>query len=96
MRCWRSLVDHGSRAPVTRDEGYVALQAWLVGQLNPRAPHAADLFAQDRECLYAAFLSVSLVRGWDSPTSTTIVPIMGSTPSIFSSETSRHRLVVGE
>ena len=39
-------------------ERYVALQAWLVGQLNPRAPHAADLFAQDRECLYAAFLSV--------------------------------------
>ena len=58
MRCWRSLADHGSRAPVTRDEGYVALQAWLVGQLNPRAPHAADLFAQDRECLYDAFLSV--------------------------------------
>ena len=58
MRCWRSLVDHGSRAPVTRDEGYVALQAWLVGQLDPRTPHAADLFAQDRECLYDAFLSV--------------------------------------
>ena len=44
--------DHASQ------ERYVALQAWLVGQLNPRAPHAADLFAQDRECLYAAFLSV--------------------------------------
>ena len=58
MRCWRSLVDHGSRAPVTRDEGYVALQAWLVGQLDPRTPHAADLFEQDRECLYDAFLSV--------------------------------------
>ena len=58
MRCWRSLADHGSRAPVTRDEGYVALQAWLVGQLDPRTPHAADLFAQDRECLYDAFLSV--------------------------------------
>ena len=42
----------------TTNEGYVALQAWLVGQLNPRAPHAADLFAQDRECLYDAFLSV--------------------------------------
>ena len=42
----------------TTNEGYVALQAWLVGQLNPRAPHAADLFAQDSECLYDAFLSV--------------------------------------
>ena len=39
-------------------ERYVALQAWLVGQLDPRTPHAADLFAQDRECLYDAFLSV--------------------------------------
>lgn len=39
-------------------ERYVALQAWLCGQMSPRAPHAADLFAQDRECLYAAFLSV--------------------------------------
>mgnify|MGYP000937522582 FL=1 len=63
MRCWRSLADHGSRAPVTRDEGYVALQAWLVGQLNPRAPHAADLFAQDSECLYDAFLSVLIGTG---------------------------------
>lgn len=44
-------------------ERYVALQAWLVGQLNPRAPHAADLFAQDRECLYAAFLSVLVGTG---------------------------------
>ena len=42
----------------TTDEGYVALQAWLVGQLDPRTPHAADLFAQDSECLYDAFLSV--------------------------------------
>ena len=63
MRCWRSLVDHGSRAPVTRDEGYVALQTWLVGQLDPRTPHAADLFAQDRECLYDAFLSVLVGTG---------------------------------
>ena len=47
----------------TTDEGYVALQTWLVGQLNPRAPHAADLFAQDRECLYAAFLSVLVGTG---------------------------------
>ena len=42
----------------TTDEGYVALQTWLVGQLDPRTPHAADLFAQDSECLYDAFLSV--------------------------------------
>ena len=63
MRCWRSLADHGSRAPVTRDEGYVALQAWLVGQLDPRTPHAADLFAQDTECLYDAFLSVLVGTG---------------------------------
>lgn len=39
-------------------ERYVALQAWLYGQMSPRAPHAADLFAQDSECLYDAFLSV--------------------------------------
>ena len=45
------------------NEGYVALQAWLVGQLNPRAPHAADLFAQDSECLYDAFLSVLIGTG---------------------------------
>lgn len=63
MLCWRSLADHGSRAPVTRDEGYVALQAWLVGQLDPRTPHAADLFAQDSECLYDAFLSVLIGTG---------------------------------
>lgn len=47
----------------TTDEGYVALQAWLVGQLNPRTPHAADLFAQDTECLYDAFLSVLIGTG---------------------------------
>ena len=47
----------------TTDEGYVALQAWLVGQLDPRTPHAADLFAQDRECLYGAFLSVLVGTG---------------------------------
>ena len=45
------------------NEGYVALQAWLVGQLDPRTPHAADLFAQDRECLYDAFLSVLVGTG---------------------------------
>ena len=44
-------------------ERYVALQAWLCGQMSPRAPHAADLFAQDRECLYAAFLSVLVGTG---------------------------------
>ena len=44
-------------------ERYVALQTWLVGQLDPRAPHAADLFAQDRECLYDAFLSVLVGTG---------------------------------
>ena len=44
--------DHASQ------ERYVALQAWLCGQMSPRAPHAADLFEQDRECLYDAFLSV--------------------------------------
>ena len=42
----------------TTNEGYVALQAWLCGQMSPRAPHAADLFAQDRECLYDVFLSM--------------------------------------
>ena len=52
----------GSDDCVTR-ERYVALQAWLVGQLDPRAPHAADLFAQDRECLYDAFLSVLVGTG---------------------------------
>ena len=45
------------------NEGYVALQAWLVGQLDPRTPHAADLFAQDTECLYDAFLSVLVGTG---------------------------------
>ena len=44
-------------------ERYVALQAWLVGQLDPRTPHAADLFAQDSECLYDAFLSVLIGTG---------------------------------
>lgn len=44
--------DHASQ------ERYVALYAWLCGQMSPRAPHAADLFEQDRECLYDAFLSV--------------------------------------
>ena len=47
----------------TTNEGYVALQAWLGGQMTPRAPHAADLFAQDRECLYDAFLSVLVGTG---------------------------------
>ena len=52
----------GSDDCVTR-ERYVALQAWLVGQLDPRTPHAADLFAQDTECLYDAFLSVLVGTG---------------------------------
>ena len=47
---------------VTR-ERYVALQAWLCGQMSPRAPHAADLFAQDRECLYDVFLSMLVGTG---------------------------------
>ena len=47
----------------TTNEGYVALQAWLGGQMTPRTPHAADLFAQDRECLYDAFLSVLVGTG---------------------------------
>ena len=44
-------------------ERYVALQAWLCGQMSPRAPHAADLFVQDRECLYDVFLSVLVGTG---------------------------------
>lgn len=52
----------GSDDCVTR-ERYVALQAWLCGQMSPRAPHAADLFAQDSECLYDAFLSVLIGTG---------------------------------
>ena len=44
-------------------EGYVALYTWLCGQMSPRTPHAADLFAQDRECLYDAFLSVLVGTG---------------------------------
>ena len=44
--------DHASQ------ERYVALYAWLCGQMSPRTPHAADLFVQDSECLYDAFLSV--------------------------------------
>ena len=47
-----TIDDHASQ------ERYVALYAWLCGQMSPRAPHAADLFEQDRECLYDAFLSV--------------------------------------
>lgn len=49
--------DHASQ------ERYVALQAWLYGQMSPRAPHATDLFAQDSECLYDAFLSVLIGTG---------------------------------
>ena len=77
-------------------ERYVALQAWLCGQMSPRAPHAADLFVQDRECLYDAFLSVLVGTGlgfsdYDDNRST-----MGSTPLISSWVTSRCRCVLGE
>ena len=52
----------GSDDCVTR-ERYVALQAWLVGQLDPRTPHATRCFAEDPECLYDAFLSVLVGTG---------------------------------
>ena len=52
----------GSDDCVTR-ERYVALQAWLVGQLDPRAPHATRCFAEDPECLYDAFVSVLVGTG---------------------------------
>ena len=44
-------------------EGYVALQAWLCGQMSPRAPHATRYFAEDPQCLYDAFLSVLVGTG---------------------------------
>ena len=44
-------------------ERYVALQAWLVGQMSPRAPHAMRCFAEDPLCLYDAFLSVLVGTG---------------------------------
>ena len=44
-------------------ERYVALQTWLCGQMSPRAPHATRCFAEDRECLYDAFLSVLVGTG---------------------------------
>ena len=44
-------------------ERYVALQAWLCGQMSPRAPHATRCFAEDPECLYDAFLSVLVGTG---------------------------------
>lgn len=49
--------DHASQ------ERYVALQAWLYGQMSPRAPHATRCFAEDPECLYDAFLSVLVGTG---------------------------------
>ena len=49
--------DHASQ------ERYVALQAWLYGQMSPRAPHATRCFAEDPECLYDAFLSVLIGTG---------------------------------
>lgn len=63
MRRCRSLADHGSRAPVTRDEGYVALQTWLCGRFRPRAPRAREAIKEDPECLYDAFLSVLVGTG---------------------------------
>ena len=47
----------------TTNEGYVALQAWLGGQMTPRAPHATQLFAEDQECLYDVFLSMLVGTG---------------------------------
>ena len=47
----------------TTNEGYVALQAWLYGQMSPRAPHATRCFAEDPLCLYDAFLSVLVGTG---------------------------------
>ena len=44
-------------------ERYVALQAWLYGQMSPRAPHATRCFAEDPLCLYDAFLSVLVGTG---------------------------------
>ena len=52
----------GSDDCVTR-ERYVALQAWLCGQMSPRAPHATRCFAEDPLCLYDAFLSVLVGTG---------------------------------
>lgn len=44
-------------------ERYVALQAWLCGQMSPRAPHATRCFEEDPQCLYDAFLSVLVGTG---------------------------------
>ena len=44
-------------------ERYVALQAWLYGQMSPRTPHATRCFAEDPLCLYDAFLSVLVGTG---------------------------------
>ena len=52
----------GSDDCVTR-ERYVAMQAWLYGQMTPRAPHATRCFAEDPLCLYDAFLSVLVGTG---------------------------------
>ena len=52
----------GSDDCVTR-ERYVALQAWLCGQMSPRTPHATRCFAEDPLCLYDAFLSVLVGTG---------------------------------
>ena len=52
----------GSDDCVTR-ERYVAMQAWLYGQMTPHAPHATRCFAEDPLCLYDAFLSVLVGTG---------------------------------
>ena len=52
----------GSDDCVTR-ERYVAMQAWLYGQMTPYAPHATRCFAEDPLCLYDAFLSVLVGTG---------------------------------
>ena len=49
--------DHASQ------ERYVALYAWLCGQMSPRTPHATRCFAEDPLCLYDAFLSVLVGTG---------------------------------
>ena len=76
------------------NEGYVALQAWLVGQLDPRTPRTSLHRTGSASTMPSC--PCSLVRGWDSPTTTTIAPIMGSTLSTFSWATSTRHPGVGE
>ena len=76
------------------NEGYVALQAWLVGQLDPRTPRTSLHRTGSASTMPSC--PCSLVRGWDSPTTTTIAPIMGSTLSTFSWATLTRHPGVGE